>query len=43
MKKFSTFLTYPHQTWCLILTDKLVTTENEFGAPDNLGKERNTK
>ena len=43
MKKFLTFLTYLHQAWRLVLTDKLVTTEDEFGARGNLGKERNTK
>ena len=32
MKKFPTFLTYPHQVWRLILTDKVVTIEDEFGA-----------
>ena len=36
-------LAYPHQAWRLILTDKLVTTEDEFGARDNQGKETNTK
>ena len=43
MKKFPTFLAYPHQASRLILTDKLVTTEDEFGARDNLGKEPSTK
>ena len=39
MKKFLTFLAYLHQAWRLILTDKLVTTEDEFGARDNPGKD----
>ena len=42
MKKFPTLLTYPYQAWRLILTD-IVMTEDEFGARDNPGKERNTK
>ena len=42
MKKFPTLLTYPYQAWRLILTD-IVTTEDEFGARENPGKERNTK
>ena len=38
MKKFPTLLTYPYQAWRLILTD-IVTTEDEFGARDNPGKD----